>query len=297
MAKIEIKSNKTICFLGDSITADGRWIREIYQNLKTQMVRAYNCGIPGDNATNALERIYNDCLIYSPDYVVVMFGMNDVGRDLYFEDNEENEKNRALALEKYKNSMEEIIRILKKRRVEVILISPTPYDEVSNVEEKNYKCDLGLKKCRKININLAEKYSCHFIDFHSLVSNFIKDNIILPDRVHPNPKGQHLMAQFFMKEIGLIDEINLNVACVIDEENQKRFEFEQKLRTLEFVEWCAIIEERKRQNLTLDEKIQVAKSKAEVFKDNIYIINAINYYVENIHLKEVYLKEVIKYTV
>ena len=74
---------KTICFLGDSITRRGYWIAEIFEHLKGSGTVVYNCGVSGDSASHAIPRLYTDCLSRTPDTVVMMFGMNDIGRTLY----------------------------------------------------------------------------------------------------------------------------------------------------------------------------------------------------------------------
>ena len=48
------QKNDIICFLGDSITANGMWMAEIYQTLrKTVPVKCYNCGVSGATAEQA----------------------------------------------------------------------------------------------------------------------------------------------------------------------------------------------------------------------------------------------------
>ena len=46
------KKNDIVCFLGDSITAKGLWMAEVYQSIrKTCAVKCYNCGVSGITAT------------------------------------------------------------------------------------------------------------------------------------------------------------------------------------------------------------------------------------------------------
>ena len=95
------EKNDTVCFLGDSITTHGIFIKEIYEHLirnrRDDRIKLYNCGVPGDCAYKAVERIYGDCLSYNPDKLIMMFGINDMGINLYYTDNEGTveEKNEA----------------------------------------------------------------------------------------------------------------------------------------------------------------------------------------------------------
>ena len=51
--------NDVICFLGDSITANGLWMSEVYQVLrKKYKVRCYNCGVSGSTARCAKQYLH-----------------------------------------------------------------------------------------------------------------------------------------------------------------------------------------------------------------------------------------------
>ena len=68
-----------ICFLGDSMTAGGYWMAEAYQEIRKKVkVKCYNCGVSGGTAYRAEGYLYSRCLAYNPDWVVVMFGINDI---------------------------------------------------------------------------------------------------------------------------------------------------------------------------------------------------------------------------
>ena len=84
--------NETVCFLGDSITTHGHFVKEVFQflvdNHKEDRVKIYNCGVPGDAACRTIDRLYEDCLILNPTTVVLMLGANDIERALYMPNKE-----------------------------------------------------------------------------------------------------------------------------------------------------------------------------------------------------------------
>ena len=104
---------KTICFLGDSITRRGYWVAEIFAHLKEQGVRVYNCGVSGDSASGAIARLYTDCLSRTPDTVVMMFGMNDVGLSLYYEGTGDQTEKKQARLEKYQKSIRTLSEMIR----------------------------------------------------------------------------------------------------------------------------------------------------------------------------------------
>ena len=78
----KFSKNAVVCFLGDSITARGRWICRVldyYRKVQPGCtLKTFNCGRSGGNATVAVKRMVTDLFPYKPTDVVIMFGMNDV---------------------------------------------------------------------------------------------------------------------------------------------------------------------------------------------------------------------------
>ncbi len=239
--------NDKIVFFGDSITADGRWIAEVtdflIENENEKEILTFNCGVPGDNATNALRRIYGDCLNYSPNHVVVMFGMNDIVREYYDLDDrsEETYKKRESAIVRHKKSITQIYDILSEYGCSVIVCTPTPYDEWANIETKNFSdCNIGLSACREFVLNEAQKRGFKTVDFNKTLTNYRKENeeekIINDDRVHPNDKGHHIMAETFLKSVGLLDE-EKSLKVPRGPKNTAKFKIEQDLRNIAYAQW------------------------------------------------------------
>ena len=101
------KDGETVCFFGDSITHGGRFHSYIYDYYLTRFpdrtVRFVNAGVSGDSAGGAQGRLADDVAANKPAAVVVMFGMNDVGRGNYVvEPNEQQRAAQRQALERYR---------------------------------------------------------------------------------------------------------------------------------------------------------------------------------------------------
>ena len=87
-ARAELFQNgETVCFLGDSITARGSLQTNLSDFYLTRFpdrtVRFVNAGRSGDSANGSLLRLQEDVIDHKPTSVVIMFGMNDVGRGNY----------------------------------------------------------------------------------------------------------------------------------------------------------------------------------------------------------------------
>ena len=124
----------TIAFLGDSVT---QGCFELYKGYKTDFegindyeavyhsqlkkmlyyifptapINIINAGIGGNCAQQGCDKIERDVINYSPDLVVVCFGLNDACSGL------EN-------IDKYVSSLKEIFRKLKEKEIETIFMTP-----------------------------------------------------------------------------------------------------------------------------------------------------------------------------
>ena len=259
--KTGIVLGRRVCFLGDSITHGGTFIKELaqlYLDSETEKGRYefYNCGISGDTAGNAVRRLEDDVLAYNPDIVFIMFGMNDIGQPNYIKEeyNEEKEAKRQASLNYYRENMISIVETLIENDVEVILCTPTPYDDVT---DKVYDCNAGLEKCAEIVRELAEIYDLELIDHYKNMYDLRGTKYWgVNDPIHPNYLGHHVMAQSIMYDLGYIDEMDVeNAITEYDEINDERHTKSYNFRMFVMVERSML-----REGLTTTEaKLQRAK--------------------------------------
>ena len=253
---------KTVCFLGDSITRRGYWIAELFEHLRKQGIVAWNCGVSGDNATAAISRLYSDCLHRTPDTVVVMFGMNDVGRTLYDEGRPDESEKKQHRIEKFEASLRQLTAMISKAGAKLILCTPTPCDDVTPNAPVVNTCNDGLAKCAEIVRNLAAELSVPCVDFFAYLRPLLgKEYQTLPDRVHPTPESHHAMAQYFMRELGWITEIDPTPFLPLSEQQQARFDAEQNAREIEFIEWNQMYGERMKRKMTHADFITLAENR------------------------------------
>lgn len=242
--KIVLNKGDRVCFLGDSITAHGIWEMEVIEyflnNYKSLEIEFYNCGISGSQGRLAeiKNRLYCDFLNYYPKYAVILFGTNDVAYYLYNpdEENEEIIKRREERALSYEKTLKRIVEVCKSRSITPIICSPTPYDEYNDPPQKLWNVDKRLEKFANIAKQIANENELLFIDMRKILMEHIYEKPIRDDRVHPNEYGYHLMAEKFLYDIGAKDNIEVNKTCIISEKNKRRFEIEDILRDIMFVE-------------------------------------------------------------
>jgi lysophospholipase L1-like esterase len=216
--------------LGDSITHSGAYHREVELFYLTRLPSApldvINCGIAGDTASGAIRRLDWDCLAARPTVVSVMFGMNDVGRQLYAPDQtgpaaETARESRAASFEK---SLRELTRRLRDAGARVILIQPSPFDDTAQLEKSNLPgCGPALANYAEKIRTLAAELGLATVDFSGPMTALNRAQqardprftLIGPDRVHPGKPGHLVMAYLFLQAQsapGLVSSITLDAA-------------------------------------------------------------------------------------
>lgn len=239
------QNGQKICFYGDSITHGGRFHYMIYDYYLTRFpetqIAFFNAGVAGDTASGAMTRIEEDVFSQDPDVVVLMFGMNDVGRGNYVSSPSKDQLQRqAGSLNWYAESMKKLAGMLQEKLdPHFIFITPSPFDQ-TGVNDRNNNhpgCNDGLGKCaelvKKFAAELAQEKApgtVEVVDFHAPMTAFNAEKqktdprytIIGPDRVHPGAPGHLMMAWLFLKSQNapsLVSRVVLEGESAVSAEN------------------------------------------------------------------------------
>ncbi len=293
-----LRKNSTVCFLGDSITSNGGWIYEIYDYFKADRLKIFNCGRSGAGVAEMTRCINEECFIHSPDYIVIMLGMNDVNRRVYapsytLSDKEELQK---AALDGYKENMQKLYNVCENYGAEIILCSTTAYDECGDLEGENHMCNGGLSKIAEIVRCLSEEKGCKFIDFHTPMTDLIGKEIFTDfDRTHPNAHGNHIMAQIFLKALGKIEKANFTGEYTYSKELRELFDVSDILRGIAFTERSAEISNALENTLSVEARKEIIRKKYEAEEDkSMYVPRMYKIYIDSIDYKSDYEKLYIK---
>lgn len=234
-------SERTVCF-GDSITAAGGYVSylQLFSTLRhpESEMRWFNAGNCGDTAQGALARWERDGKPLSPDRVFVMFGMNDCQRDTLANaapTNLDDAARRADIVSGYRGRMDVLLNLLKKDCKEVVVMTPTPYDQYGPQDCKAFNGvnEPMLTDFAYVVRDLAAVKGMRVVDLHRAMTKIIRTNrhqhLIGGDRVHPSDEGQFLMACLCLEEL---DADGAPKATVVDARGRKAFEFEYEPKSL-----------------------------------------------------------------
>ena len=298
----KIENNSTICFFGDSITASGIWESEIFSYLakhyKEKRLKLYNCGTSGDLAQNAIKRVYKDCLCFSPDYVVLMLGMNDIGRGLYLNDSDENVREREKLIVEYKENMNKLVDIITKSGAKVILCTPTICGYIPEGRTDVADITPALAACAEIVREIAERDGYMLIDFNTALWDYAKleEAIITDDCVHPTEYGYHIMAQIFMVQAGIKDSVDLTPYVEENPTNIERFKIDKILVDLRFCEFAMTWHGADSYNMKIDERKNWIKEFGNTDTASYWDAERTKKYLETVDFKDEYIGKLTKYT-
>jgi len=169
---------------------------------------------------------------------------------------------------------------------------------VSDVEERNLHCQCGMDESAAFVRKLAEKYDCALVDFKRTMQPMLgKRDIMREDRVHPTEEGHHIMAQTFLADLGYIESPDFDTPFVWEDWNQERYEAEQALHTVNFVEFCALWEEIFIRKLSVAERKEIVKARIKEGSDNPFIASAYQEYLEKTDFRMQLMGEIVKKTI
>jgi acyl-CoA thioesterase-1 len=206
-----INEGELVLFQGDSITDAGRshdnnddlglgyaniiaaWFSALYPEKKVSFI---NRGIGGNTAEHLQASWKTDCLELKPSWVSILIGINDCWRRY--------DSNNPTSADKFENIYRDILTQIKENlNAKIILCEPfvLPYPE----ERKKWREDLDPKI--QVVRNLAMEFNALFVPCDGLFAQGCtkRDPAFWSnDGVHPSQAGHALIAQMWLKTMGVL---------------------------------------------------------------------------------------------
>ena len=171
--------DKTIVAFGDSITeAVGGWVGMLFGELGVDVI---NAGVGGDTTAHALARIEGEVISYSPDLVIVNFGMNDQSIS-------SNTGTNLVPLEDYERNYRSIIEQLQECGTEILLVAPHDVYKPYASNALNYATGAIDSYCEVVK-RLAEEYGTGFLNINALAESELAAITASVDGIHLSNYG------------------------------------------------------------------------------------------------------------
>lgn len=156
-------------------------LKSLKQRYPTAVINAITTSIGGENSLQGAKRFKREVLTHHPDVVFIDYALND----------------RAIGLEKSNKSVEKMIRQALKRKIKIILITPSP-DTSVDIQQKDNELELFAAMLK----DLADKYRIGWADCYTEFKVLTAEGNNLEDYMsqvnHPNDKGHRVMANVIM---------------------------------------------------------------------------------------------------
>ena len=138
--------------------------------------------IGGENSEQGAKRFKKQVLNHQPDILFIDYALNDTG----------------IGLEASKNAMEFMIKTALKKKIKVILLTPTPDQRIELLSKETV-----LQQLSNQVVELSKKYQIGLIDNYSTFQNLVISGEKVTDYMsqvnHPNEKGHQLIVDKILK--------------------------------------------------------------------------------------------------
>ena len=205
----EVRRPPRIVAFGDSI-AEGvigvrpeeNWLRLLQTKLGERAV-TFNAGAGGNSAREAMARFDKDVLAHDPDVVLIEFGGNN---------HDPNRPERHVKDGEFRAHLETFrARLPIDCRVVAVTFPPIKDDWHAYGRHANFPqgLDAAMEPQRNILRDFARENGWAVLDLHELLKP-MRDEVLLKDGVHLNPKGQRVFAEAAEKtleENGLLEPV------------------------------------------------------------------------------------------
>jgi lysophospholipase L1-like esterase len=189
-----------VVFLGDSIT-DGWRLKEYYGGERDFV----NRGIGGQITGQMLGRMQADAIDLKPRLVLVLAGINDLGR--------------GLAVSTIENNLSMIADLAEAHHIEPMFASVLPVSDYHKDVNPQYARTARLAPAKILELNGWLKNFCeqrHFpyVDYYSALvdkAGFLQADLA-DDGLHPNAKGYRIMAPIALAAIDNVAKLEVKPA-------------------------------------------------------------------------------------
>lgn len=204
------KHGDRVCFVGDSITSQNRYVALIVDHYKTNFpkedIKFFNCGISGGTASILMKYFDEDVFSHKPTHIFVMLGVNDSCRDvLFLPRTQERYSKLKKAYENFKINFSNLCQKAVNTGAKLTVMTPPPYAEYQVSPREALKGGFALISGYADYIrSLSKEKTYETFDIHSFMTEQLQTEILYnDDRVHPNDLGHYCIAKCFLKNQGL----------------------------------------------------------------------------------------------
>lgn len=165
-------------------------------------VEVINAGVNGDITTTAIHRLEQDVLRHKPDYVTIMFGVNDAG--YYRPATDSMADTPRVMAEDFGSNLKAVVGAVQQIGAKPVLVTPVPMNSAYAHKDYPAYVENGLNylvdEYADIIRELSHQSVLPLIDVHRAFSDDPETGKLVPDGIHPNRPGHRFIADIFVRE-------------------------------------------------------------------------------------------------
>ena len=203
---------------GDSTTANRSGITPYAARLQSSLaIPVINAGVPGNDTTQARARLDKDVLSHRPAVVIVQFGLNDAGVDVWKQPPASKPR---VDLDTYRKNLTLFVDTIRKRGGAVILMTPNPMSWTPKLLELYGKPPYDPARADGINLvvtdyaqavrDLAGRAETPLVDVYRA---FTEDRrgvpALLLDGMHPNDAGHEKITEMLLPALRRLGAVSV----------------------------------------------------------------------------------------
>lgn len=203
----------TIVVVGDSITLGGNVAHEhrFTTLVQTELpetlgrpIAVTNAGVDADTSDLARKRLERDALLQRPDWVVIMFGVNDAG---FFrpETPEAPGDTPRVPLDAFRANLADMVCRTERHGSRAVLATPVPMSRHYWLAHLRPYAENGLnflvKQYAEAVREVAEELDVPLIDVCTAFLERPDSGELIPDGVHPDARGHRLVADVYVRRL------------------------------------------------------------------------------------------------
>ena len=209
---------RLVC-LGDSVTFGWNIAYEksfpylLEKKLKEQYpeVMVVNSGIGGQTVVDGLDRLDSDVFYFSPQAVIINFGLNDafiITDKTLIDEGKDTDLKNNIDLDTFTGTYRQLIEGISEKGLEILIMGTNPVmaellwenRDIARKQEESYR--LYNQAARDI----AEDYGLIFVDiWEGFMAGGELDTLIQPDGVHPCEAGLVLISEILSAALESVD--------------------------------------------------------------------------------------------
>ncbi len=205
--RLAIPAGGTMMFIGDSITT----YRYGYARLLAEMIALHrsndqiqilNVAQSGYTSTHGLENVYTQLLGCQPDWVSIMFGVNDC--KIFGGPHAKT----LVSLAEYRANLTAMVTaFLEHSSARPVLLTPAPVIEDVTNRNPDYQSmrmtwtNADIRARASALYDLADLYELKVVDLVDLFGDAPDPDLYLPDGLHPGPAGHQVIVEAVLRSL------------------------------------------------------------------------------------------------